>query len=112
MKSIRYFSILILLVLSISSVNAQTSTKTINGIYVGMNDDYNYVFKLDDGTKMEFNEVTDDIVDILTDENINKKYKVTYEEEIITDDEENGEETDAVSTSGYVYRKIIGLKEI
>jgi hypothetical protein len=111
MRTIHFFSIIAMLILSISILNAQSSNQTINGTYMGVNDDYNYVFKLDNGTQMEFHEIVYELEEYLIDESINKKFKVTFEEEVITE-EEYEEDSNTVNPSDFTYRKIIGLKEI
>jgi hypothetical protein len=68
--------------------------QSITGIYQGLNENFEFVFKTDNGTIVTFQETVDNVpIDLFDDASIGKKYEITWTELTINITDDEGEPT-------------------
>lgn len=87
----------------------QQQKKSVDATYVGVTEDDLYEFTTEEGKTMYFDQVSDNVeVDLYDDENLEKKFSITWEEEREELVDEEGEPTGEIQ----IIKTITALEEV
>ncbi len=110
-KIITFVIVLFVSISAIGSANSLTEQKDNKfiGTFKGFTNAYEFQFTDEKGETIIMNEISDEVeIDLYEDENIGKKFEVTWEEEIIDLYDDEGEPTGETQK----VKRITALKEV